>query len=312
MFLLLLLLVVTLPACCAVVHAGVSFARAAHLGDVETLRRLVLAGQDINELDEKGATALMHASAEGNAASVRFLLEEGADASVRAPGSSMDALRLAELWRAKHIKEIEGKGKSFQKQTPLHLDAKLNDFSEIVELLKSAEACEASRAEAARKAEEYRLLHLPPAGGPHECVNCVCRETAATESTEGSQKISDEDAQTSRTTPDEDSQKRTAEGSQKGSEDYQTKSEGSEYYQKGFEDYQKKSKGSQMGSKEYQKGFEDAQREQSERAQSQQRSEDYQRGFDDAQRKKSQGSQIPSHEGSQTGSADPPVPHFLA
>ncbi|KAJ1465242.1 hypothetical protein T484DRAFT_1865715 [Baffinella frigidus] len=165
MFLLLLLLVVTLPACCAVVHAGVSFARAAHLGDVETL---VLAGQDINELDEKGATALMHASAEGNAASVRFLLEEGADASVRAPGSSMDALRLAELWRAKHIKEIEGKGKSFQKQTPLHLDAKLNDFSEIVELLKSAEACEASRAEAARKAEEYRLLHLPPAGGPHE------------------------------------------------------------------------------------------------------------------------------------------------
>ena len=91
--LLILLLVFSISACCAVVHEGVSFARAAHLGDVETLRRLVLAGQDLNERDDSGATALMHAAAEGNAASVRFLLEEGADASVRAPGVADTLIR---------------------------------------------------------------------------------------------------------------------------------------------------------------------------------------------------------------------------
>ena len=86
-------------------------------------------------------------------------------------GSTLTALGIAQLWREKRIKEIEraGVGNSFKTQTPLHLDSKLNDLSEIVKLLQSAESCEASRALAARKAEEDRLLRLPPVS-PNECV----------------------------------------------------------------------------------------------------------------------------------------------
>lgn len=52
--------------------------QAVRRGDVETLRRLLTAGADINARDRHGQTALMIAAQDGQAGMVRFLVEHGA------------------------------------------------------------------------------------------------------------------------------------------------------------------------------------------------------------------------------------------
>lgn len=58
---------------------GRHVAEAGKLGDLATLDRLLALGLDVDGLDDKGATALLHAAGTGRAALVAALLERGAD-----------------------------------------------------------------------------------------------------------------------------------------------------------------------------------------------------------------------------------------
>ncbi|HSO07456.1 MAG TPA: ankyrin repeat domain-containing protein [Pelomicrobium sp.] len=63
-------------------------------GDVETVRRRLAAGADVDARDRRGQTALMRAAHEGDAAMVAALLEHGADPNASAK-HHLNALMLA-------------------------------------------------------------------------------------------------------------------------------------------------------------------------------------------------------------------------
>ena len=105
-------------------------------GDVDKLRTLVLAGQDINQLNgDLDMTALMRAANAGKVGAVCFLILEGADASIR-DWELCTALDYAKHNQAMRLQERANKGRSWIEQNPAQLDSKLNDFSECVQLLK--------------------------------------------------------------------------------------------------------------------------------------------------------------------------------
>lgn len=90
----------------------------------------------------------MHAAAKGKLCAVRFLLDEGADASTlnNLELSALDlAVNAREARLGERLKEGADKGRSWEEKdeydsTALHLESQLNDLAEIVELLKKAEA----------------------------------------------------------------------------------------------------------------------------------------------------------------------------
>ncbi len=53
--------------------------RAAHDGDIKTLRRLREAGSDLDQLDRYGQTALMLSARQGHTSVVAWLIEESAE-----------------------------------------------------------------------------------------------------------------------------------------------------------------------------------------------------------------------------------------
>ena len=111
------------------------FTLAAYAGDVKALRRHVLAGQNLNQKDDRGWTALGSAALAGDACALRFLLEEGADITTISDDRT-DPLDVAKDALAERKKELEGQGLSFKQQHPPHLDSKLKSLTECVELLK--------------------------------------------------------------------------------------------------------------------------------------------------------------------------------
>ena len=147
----------SLLSCLLVVEAGsifsIGFPEVAARGDVPTLRRRVLDGENINQRDfPLGLTPLMNAATRGKAGAVRFLLDEGADTSITtswcnsdgsfsftAKGAHLTALDLTELERARRMQEAAGKGQSWKKQHPDHVDSTLTGLSECVDLLKRAQ-----------------------------------------------------------------------------------------------------------------------------------------------------------------------------
>lgn len=93
------------------------FTTAAWRGDVQAMRRQVLAGHDLNARDRLGFTALMRAAIGGNAGAVRFLLEEGADAAVLSHRLKVSALSLAELLRTDRKEELQGQARFWKEES---------------------------------------------------------------------------------------------------------------------------------------------------------------------------------------------------
>jgi hypothetical protein len=113
------------------------FMMAAREGDVNTLRRHVLAGQDINQRDKDGCTALMQATLAVQPAAIRFLLQEVSNASDPVSNTSITgALRTAELRLKRRKEQLDGKGRSWKMENPPRLDSELKAISECVALLK--------------------------------------------------------------------------------------------------------------------------------------------------------------------------------
>jgi ankyrin repeat protein len=112
------------------------FTEAAYRGDVVTLRKQVRAGQNLDAKTTDGWTALANAALGGEAGAVRFLLEEGADASVSLadPYDRLAALGIAKRELAERKKELAGKDRSWNEQST-KLDSQLNGLSECVKLL---------------------------------------------------------------------------------------------------------------------------------------------------------------------------------
>ena len=111
------------------------FMMAASRGDVNVLRRHVLAGQNINQRDKDGCTALMKAALAAQPAAVRFLLQEVSNASDPVANASItDSLRTAKLGLKLRREELDGKGRSWKENNP-RLDSKLKALSECVALL---------------------------------------------------------------------------------------------------------------------------------------------------------------------------------
>mmetsp|Transcript_25991 Transcript_25991/g.62011 ORF Transcript_25991/g.62011 Transcript_25991/m.62011 type:complete len:163 (+) Transcript_25991:77-565(+) len=111
------------------------FTEAAYRGDVKTMRRQVRAGQNLNAKTEDGWTALANAALGGEAGAVRFLLEQGADASVSLPPpyDRMAALGIAERELAERKQEL--RDRPWTVQSPPRLDPQLKGLSECVQLL---------------------------------------------------------------------------------------------------------------------------------------------------------------------------------
>lgn len=61
---------------------GDPWIRAARTGDIATMRQMMATGRKVGDANSVGVTALMIASREGNLEFVKWLLAEGADASV--------------------------------------------------------------------------------------------------------------------------------------------------------------------------------------------------------------------------------------
>ena len=120
------------------------FHDAARRGDVKQLRRQVLAGHNVDARDSQGQTALMAASRAGKPDAIRFLLQEGAVASMwtndatKIGGRGWTELDFPMRALEERIKERKAKGRSWKEQNPPHLDATLCDLSECVELLKGS------------------------------------------------------------------------------------------------------------------------------------------------------------------------------
>ena len=56
---------------------------ASEYGHINTVRRLLEEGADVNVKDDRGSTALMYASEEGHVETVKLLLEKGADVNAK-------------------------------------------------------------------------------------------------------------------------------------------------------------------------------------------------------------------------------------
>ena len=89
------------------------FMMAAREGDVNMLRRHVIAGQNINQRDTYGCTALMKAAEAVEPAAIRFLPQELSNASDPVSKASVtDALRTAEFGVKLRKEQLDGKGRS--------------------------------------------------------------------------------------------------------------------------------------------------------------------------------------------------------
>ena len=77
--------------------------QAAKAGDVTTLKAALDAGADVNRLDGKGWTALMHAVNKGNVLIVESLVEVGADVDVQAPDGATALFMAAVLGHPKIV-----------------------------------------------------------------------------------------------------------------------------------------------------------------------------------------------------------------
>ena len=64
----------------SVTAQGTTWIEIARSGDLEAMKEWVEAGGDVNARDENGATVLMWAAMSGNVSTVKYLVEEGADA----------------------------------------------------------------------------------------------------------------------------------------------------------------------------------------------------------------------------------------
>ena len=113
------------------------FMMAAREGDVNMLRRHVLAGQNINQRDKDGCTALMQATLAVQPEAIRFLLQEVSNASDPVSNASITgALCEAELRLKLRKEQLDGKGRSWKGKNLPRLDSKLKAISECVALLK--------------------------------------------------------------------------------------------------------------------------------------------------------------------------------
>jgi uncharacterized protein len=74
-----------------------AFCRAAFEGDVPTLRRLLAAGADIDQVGWLGRTPLIDAVNGGNIDAIRFLLDAGADANVADTGGTTPLLQAIDV-----------------------------------------------------------------------------------------------------------------------------------------------------------------------------------------------------------------------
>ena len=77
--------------------------QAAKAGDVTTLKAALDAGADVNRLDGKGWTALMHAVNKGNVLIVESLVKVGADVDVQAPDGATALFMAAVLGHPKIV-----------------------------------------------------------------------------------------------------------------------------------------------------------------------------------------------------------------
>ena len=113
-------------------------------GDVETARRLLEAGADIDARDQHGQTALMNAAHAGQVDLVRLLVERGADLNVTAK-YNLSALMLALIGRHIDVERllieagadvILRSSANFGSQTALGL-AEASGEEEIVQMLRA-------------------------------------------------------------------------------------------------------------------------------------------------------------------------------
>ncbi|KAJ1489856.1 hypothetical protein T484DRAFT_3417496 [Baffinella frigidus] len=111
------------------------FTMAAWRGDVTALRACVMAGQPLNEEGSLNITALRIAALAGKPDAVRYLIQEGADPQTAS--TFQDALGTAQRMLTLRKRELEDTGKSYKEWNPPHLDSKVKDFAECVDLLQN-------------------------------------------------------------------------------------------------------------------------------------------------------------------------------
>jgi ankyrin repeat protein len=120
--------------------------RAAVLGDVERIKKLIGQGADVNQVDPGGETALMYAAASGSAASVDCLLKAGATVNANPDGNGNALVAAVANNRPKNVEALLRAGadpnsKNGEGDTVLRI-ATRRRFTEIVQLLKQAGAHE--------------------------------------------------------------------------------------------------------------------------------------------------------------------------
>ena len=114
--------------------------KAAGSGDVNTVKRLNAEGQNINETDSDGTTALIHAVFSKNPDVVKYLIESGADIKAK-DRRGRDALSYAvELEQLELISVLISKGadiesKDFSGLTPLVYAALYASNADVIKLL---------------------------------------------------------------------------------------------------------------------------------------------------------------------------------
>lgn len=121
---------------------------AGHIGDVDTIRRLIQEGADINARDRYGQTALMNAAKYARLSLARFLVDEGAELDHTAKyhltahmlavvNGHVDIVRM--LVAAGANLEIQGSGASgFHGKTAADL-ATLQNRQDLVNVLRQSE-----------------------------------------------------------------------------------------------------------------------------------------------------------------------------
>ena len=104
---------------------------------------MLAAGAEVDAKDEKGVTALMHASAEGHTQSVEALLDAGADVDAQA-SDGLTALMVVARGNAQIVRTLLDAGAQVDAKADSGVTALMlterNGYIEIAELLKSAGA----------------------------------------------------------------------------------------------------------------------------------------------------------------------------
>ncbi len=121
--------------------------RAAETGDVLSLKSLLDAGVPVNFASENGETALMRAAAKGHADVLEFLLDEGASVNAQRD-DGFNALIVAVFFGHEDVvRALLSRGADTSARTRLGTTAEKwaadRGFTEIVELLKAADAARA-------------------------------------------------------------------------------------------------------------------------------------------------------------------------